>query len=146
VEVGRRRETGKAKLLPLFLQNKGVRRYALRHGHEEQTRTSVDVKYWLVVLGVGTNDDLLGLRADLSLKSGEYYACVTTYHLLVRKGPAIPGLTGVIPLCTSQIPVQLVKKPPEKFHRVSLSFQSEFPAASSTNFLQEFVGADLTLK
>jgi hypothetical protein len=131
-------------LLPLFLKNKGE---TLLHGYEEQARASVNVKYWLMVLGcIGTNDDLLGLRTDLSLKSREYYTCATTYHSQVSKGPALPGLTGVISFCAPQIPVQLVKKPPEKFHRVSLSFQSEFPAASSTNFLQEFVGADLTLK
>ena len=131
-------------LLPLFLQNKGE---TLPHCQEGQARASVNVKYWLVILGcIGTNDDLLSLRTNLSLKSREYYAYTTTYHSPVSKGFTLPGLTGIIPFCTPQIPVQLVKKPPEKFHWVSLSFQSEFPAASSTNFLQKFVGADLALK
>lgn len=144
VGVGRRRGTGKVTLSRLFLQNKDE---TLPNDHEEQAPASGNVKYWLVVFGcIRTNDDLLGLRTDLSLKSGEYNTCTTSYHSLVSKGSALAGLTGAIPFAAPQFPVQLVKKPPEKFHRVSLSFQSEFPAASSTNFLQEFVGADLTLK
>ena len=89
---------------------------------------------------------MLGFRSDLSLESGEYNTCAITRRSLVSKDSALPGLTGVGLFTAPQIPVQLVKEPPEKFHRISLSFQSELAAASSTNFLQEFVGADLALK
>ena len=98
MEVGRRRGTGTATLLPLFLQNKGERS---QHSGEEQAPASVNVKHWLMIIGrIGTNDHLLGLRTDLSLESGEYYTCATTYHSLVSKGPALPGLTGVILFAT----------------------------------------------
>ena len=55
-------------------------------------------------------------------------------------------LTGIFLLGPPQVLVQFVQKPSQEFNRVPLRFQSEFAAASSTNFLQKFVGADLTLK
>ena len=51
-----------------------------------QWPASVNVKYWLLVFGrVGANDNLLGLRTDLPLKSGEYNAYTVRYGPPVSK-------------------------------------------------------------
>jgi hypothetical protein len=48
----------------------------LLHGVEAQGHASVDIKHWFLVFrSIGTNDNLLSLRTDLSLKGGEDDAC-----------------------------------------------------------------------
>jgi hypothetical protein len=78
----------------------------LLHGYETQGHASVNVKYWFLVFRcIGTNDDLLSLRTDLSLKGGEDNTCSITRYSSVSNSFRIPGLTRVFLLVAPQIPV-----------------------------------------
>src|ERR1700730_7120660 len=127
----------KGDVVALISATRGFK--ALPYNDEGQVLASVDVKYWLLIFGrIGANDNVLGLRTDLSLKGGEYNTCTRRCCSLVSRSSAIPELTRVFLFAAAQIFVQIVKKPPEKFHWVPLGVQSEFSPTSSTNFLQEF--------
>ena len=144
VEVDRQRGIRKATLLPLFLQNEDI-----RYCHDAMRRSRLPLSmsntgFWFSDASGRTTTCWVSVRTCpwkveniIPVQRDMVHQCNSL---------TVKGLTGLFLFAAPQIPVQVVKKPPEKFYWVSLSFQSEFAAASSTNFLQEFVGADLTLK